>query len=105
MSVKAKVRQWSDEEGWGVLDSPETPGGCWVSFTALEMTGYRSLRNTEWVELDWQVSRADSFSFTATRVRPLTHSLDLPISADAIDGAYRSELHVEYDDPGASQLP
>lgn len=21
------VRTWHDEEGWGVIDSPETPGG------------------------------------------------------------------------------
>lgn len=26
--VTATVREWRDEEGWGVLDSPETPGGC-----------------------------------------------------------------------------
>lgn len=25
--VTATVRDWNDEEGWGVLDSPETPGG------------------------------------------------------------------------------
>ncbi|MEU6374339.1 hypothetical protein [Streptomyces sp. NPDC046909] len=24
--VLATVREWRDEDGWGVLDSPETPG-------------------------------------------------------------------------------
>jgi CspA family cold shock protein len=23
------VRTWSDEEGWGVVDCPSTPGGCY----------------------------------------------------------------------------
>ncbi|GAA5700568.1 hypothetical protein Save01_01368 [Streptomyces avermitilis] len=26
--VTATVREWPDEKGWGVLDSPKTPGGC-----------------------------------------------------------------------------
>ncbi|MGI8701473.1 MAG: hypothetical protein ACR2JU_09765 [Nocardioidaceae bacterium] len=28
MTSRATVRTWHDDEGWGVLDLPETPGGC-----------------------------------------------------------------------------
>lgn len=39
----ATVREWHDEEGWGVLDCPETPGGCWAWYAAIEMEGFRTL--------------------------------------------------------------
>jgi hypothetical protein len=34
------VREWHDDEGWGVLESTETPGGCWDGFDhrAVEVT-------------------------------------------------------------------
>ena len=24
------MRSWCNDEGWGVIDSRDTPGGCWV---------------------------------------------------------------------------
>jgi CspA family cold shock protein len=42
-TVTATVREWYDEEGWGVLDSPETPEGCWAHFSNIETDGFRSL--------------------------------------------------------------
>lgn len=24
------VRMWNDDDGWGVIDSPHIPGGCWA---------------------------------------------------------------------------
>ena len=30
------VRFWHDDEGWGVLDCPSTPGGCWTHFSVIE---------------------------------------------------------------------
>lgn len=41
--VMATVHEWHEEEGWGVLDSPETPGGCWGHFSNIRMDGYRTL--------------------------------------------------------------
>jgi hypothetical protein len=35
------VQQWSEEEGWGVVDSAATPGGCWTHFSAVVSAGYR----------------------------------------------------------------
>ena len=42
----ATVRTWSDEEGWGVLDCAETPGGCFAHFSDVQMLGFRSLAPT-----------------------------------------------------------
>jgi CspA family cold shock protein len=36
------VRFWQDEEGWGVVDCPSTPGGCWTHFSVIEAEGFRS---------------------------------------------------------------
>jgi len=32
------VREWA-EEGWGVVDSAETPGGCWVHWSVVHEPG------------------------------------------------------------------
>ena len=38
------VVKWFDpDEGWGVLEAPEVPGGCFVHFSSIEMPGYRQL--------------------------------------------------------------
>jgi CspA family cold shock protein len=34
--ANATVREWHDDLGWGVLDSPETPSGCWTHFSVIE---------------------------------------------------------------------
>ena len=63
--VRATVREWHDDLGWGVIDRPETPGGCWAQFTAMEtpVIGYldgatvsecRTLSAGDSVELEWR---------------------------------------------------
>ena len=39
--ARGVVAVWHDEEGWGVLDAPETPGGCWAHFSNLSGDGFR----------------------------------------------------------------
>ena len=65
MSAVGRVRTWHEEEGWGVLDCDETPGGCWFHVSAIESaeigrgpagSGYRSgLR----LEVDGEVVTSD----------------------------------------------
>lgn len=43
MTSEGTVREWREGEGWGVIDSAATPGGCWAHFSAIEAQGYRSL--------------------------------------------------------------
>lgn len=64
------VRTWDDDEGWGVIDSDATPGGCWAHFSVIEMPGYRSLAVGDRVELDVEAASYEGYDFMATRVRP-----------------------------------
>ncbi|WP_101951300.1 hypothetical protein [Mycobacterium sp. 3519A] len=85
MSAAGTVRVWHREEGWGVIDSPETPGGCWAHFTHLwnddevergpgeviEISGgFRELFEGETVDFEWESPGQDGYSFRATTVRP-----------------------------------
>jgi CspA family cold shock protein len=36
MTATGRVRSWYAEEGWGVIDCDETPGGCWFQYSAIE---------------------------------------------------------------------
>jgi CspA family cold shock protein len=68
--VKATVRHWYAAEGWGVVDCPETPGGCFVHFSNLEMAGYRELTPGAEVGLEWEAPgfEQDGYEFRALKV-------------------------------------
>jgi CspA family cold shock protein len=72
----ATVSVWNEEEGWGVIDSPETPGGCWASFSHIAGHGYRSLRAGQVVLLQWETADQDGYAFRAVIVRPHEDSLE-----------------------------
>ena len=42
-AVAGVVRWFDADEGWGVNDAPEVPGGCFVHFSNIEIAGYRQL--------------------------------------------------------------
>lgn len=65
--ITATVREWHEEEGWGVLDSTETPGGCFAHFSDIEMAGFRTLDPGRQVQLEWE---APVSSRTATTSAP-----------------------------------
>jgi cold shock protein len=69
--IKATVREWYEEEGWGVLDSAETPGGCFAHFSDIELDGYRTLENgqTVWIEFEQPGFKQDGYDYRATTVR------------------------------------
>jgi cold shock protein len=70
--VDARVREWHDEAGWGVLDSIETPGGCWTHFSVIQMDEFRVLRAGQVVDLEWErpAFGYEGFDFFALRVVP-----------------------------------
>lgn len=70
MTVDAVVRAWHRDEGWGVVDSPETPGGCWVHFSHVRVSGYRELLPGQAVPLDWEEFDQDGFHYRAVAVTP-----------------------------------
>lgn len=63
------VRMWNDEEGWGVIDSDLTPGGCWGHYSTIVGEGFRTVEVGTTVELDWeQVTDQDGYQYRATRI-------------------------------------
>ena len=78
--VRAVVREWHEDLGWGVLDSPETPGGCWAHYSAIEtpligregsweVFEYATVELGESVELEWEEPGQDGFPYRAVAVR------------------------------------
>lgn len=66
------MREWHDDLGWGVLDSEETPGGCWAHFSAIDtgdLNVFRRLRPGQVVDLDVEHPGQDGFDHRARRIR------------------------------------
>jgi hypothetical protein len=72
--IRGTIREWHADEGWGVFDSPETPGGCWVAHdealpggTAVPLTPGTPVRFS-WVGIEDRPIRGykfQAFSFYA----------------------------------------
>jgi CspA family cold shock protein len=75
--TRATVRSFNDEEGWGVLDAPEAPGGVFVHYSDIEdddPNAYKTLNEGQRVEIDLEGPlqfEQDGFRYRATRVKPL----------------------------------
>ena len=63
------VTKWMPEDAWGVIESPDLPGGCWVHASVV-MSEQKELRAGEVVDLEWSSPGRHGYSFTAVRVVP-----------------------------------
>jgi len=86
------------DEGWGVIDSDATPGGCWAHFSNVLMSGYRLLSPGQQVSLEFETGWQDGYDYRAVAVwtgndRPSTPTPQQP------SAAYRSILRLEFDAP------
>ncbi|MFE4531461.1 cold shock domain-containing protein [Streptomyces anulatus] len=70
--VTATVREEDDEKGWGVLDSPEIPGGCFGHYAGIQAT--RTLSAGQQVELTGAAPgfKQDGHDCRAVRIVPRT---------------------------------
>ncbi|MFI7408427.1 cold-shock protein [Streptomyces sp. NPDC049627] len=68
----ATVREWHDEEGWGVLDCAETPGGCWGHYSDIQKPGFRTLSPGQQVDLKWEAPgfKQDGYDYRAVSIVP-----------------------------------
>ena len=101
MTIHGEVRCWNDEEGWGVIDSAATPGGCWTHFSDLAVPGFRTLRPGQPVELEYEPADQDGYAFRAVRAWPRGQEPhDPPTTGHPGTGgsAYRSTLTITWDD-------
>ncbi len=94
------VREWSDDQGWGVIDSADTPGGCWVHFSVIVSEGYRSLKPGDPVTFTHEAPGQDGFDFRAVLVWPpgMSPETPQPPPQDEPSAAYRSSLTIRWSD-------
>lgn len=66
-----RVKFFKPEKGWGRIVSDDVPGDVWVHFSAIDMSGYKSLEEGQVVDFRYEEAPQDSWSYRATWVRPL----------------------------------
>ncbi|GAA0380753.1 cold shock domain-containing protein [Micromonospora gifhornensis] len=93
------VRIYHGDEGWGVIDGAEVPGGCWVHFSAIAMNGYRQLAAGQGVSFIAEPMAQDGFAYRAVKVWTTeTEPLDEQ-SESAQSRAYHSTMTLAFDEP------
>jgi len=101
MPSEGTVRDWDDGEGTGVLDSADTPGGCWVHFSRIVTGGLGRLTPGDRVSFTYQAVPQDGYDYRAILVWPpgVTPGAARPPSADqGPSAAYRSSLTIRWSD-------
>jgi cold shock protein len=70
--IPGTVRWFDGEAGWGVIDSPEVPGGAFVLFSNIVGVGYRSLNEGQDVvfTIEEPGFKQDGYDFRALQVWP-----------------------------------
>lgn len=105
MTTTGSVRSWFGEEGWGVIDSADTPGECWTHFGDVLVLGYKELTAGQLVNLDWEPAEQGGYRFRAIRVWPTRTD---PIETPPVTGsssAYSSTLTITFDNPDHHHQP
>jgi CspA family cold shock protein len=92
------VREFHVDEGWGVIDGPAVPGGCWVHFSAIAMDGFRQLAAGRQVWFRAEAAEQDGFGFRAVKV--WTGDVEPTGQPSSGGGAYHSTLTLTFEEPG-----
>ncbi len=93
------MRTFDADEGWGVIDGPDVPGGCWVSFSVIAMEGYRALEPGQQVSFRAESASQDGYAYRATKVwTEATEPPDQP-QTWGNSQAYHSTLTLTFDSP------
>ena len=58
MTTLGTVRTWSDDDGWGVIDSAKTSGGCWTHDSSVLIDG-PAPQPGQAVSLEWELADQD----------------------------------------------
>ncbi len=94
--IDGVVLHWRGEEGWGVIESPETPGGCWAHFSAIDVAGFRELAAGQVVSMEVEPAAHDGYSYRATRV--VVPGAEPSVTSHGSTGAYTSSITFTFDD-------
>ncbi len=97
------MRTFHEDEGWGVIDGPDVPGGCWVHFSAIAADGYRALAPGQRVRFRAEAGEQDGFGYRAVKV--WTGDAEPPDRTPAPDGsgAYQSSMILTFDSTVAGE--
>ena len=102
--LEGTVTVWHGEQGWGVIEAPQTPGGCWAHFAGLAGEPAWEPKAGEPVRFTPEAADQDGFHWRATYVRPAGTAR--PLSGDELSQApstaYRSSVTLIFDDPRAT---
>lgn len=97
VTTSGTVRFWRDEKGHGVIDWPETPGGCWTHFGAVAVAGYRSLQPGQPVVLEGEKVWQDGYAYRAVRAWPADQSpVDTAVDEACAAGTHASRLTLTF---------
>jgi CspA family cold shock protein len=99
MASIGTVRSYDPDEGWGVIDGPDVPGGCWVHFGAIAADGYRQLTVGQTVSFHCERASQDGFDFRAVKVWTTEAEPPDQPPGRGPSGAYRSTLTLTFDPP------
>jgi CspA family cold shock protein len=64
-ATRGGVREFYPDEGCGVIDGPDVPGGCWVSFASIVEDGHRRL--TAGQDVSFRATPADQDGYRVPR--------------------------------------
>jgi CspA family cold shock protein len=68
--VDGTVKSWDEDEGWGVLTSPDVPGEIFAHFSCIVGDGYRALSAGERVRFECEAfpPGQDGYFFRARQI-------------------------------------
>ena len=92
------VRFFHADEGWGVVDGDDVPGGSWVHFSAIVMDGPRLLTDGQRVSFWAEPAQQDAYAY---RVVKLWTSDEAPPERERENPpseAYSSALTLSFDE-------
>jgi CspA family cold shock protein len=92
MPITAFVREWHDDDGWGVLDSAETPGGCWAHRSNAVVRGYATFTAGQEIQLEFEAAGQDGYAFRAFRFWAAVEP-PAPVSAETATSAGETAAH------------
>ena len=91
------MRVSHDAAGWGVVDSAETPGGCWVHSSDVLVAGHRALQPGQEVELQHEAPGQGGSAYRAVCVWP-AGAEPVPPTVGQPGAAYTSTLTLTFGD-------
>jgi cold shock CspA family protein len=72
-STKARVREFSNEKGWGVLDAAAgtADDGIWFHWSVIAIDGYKTVEVGLLCEVEVETAEQDGYHLRAVSVRPI----------------------------------